>query len=1303
MELKIKRIRYAVYSIQKLFFVLFLLSFSEVYSQTISITKSHTGTLKAGDVIAYTVTATNNTTSVMTGVSISDPVPGTPAVFVPNSLTVGGTSLTCSVPATITNAILISGFNLLPGESLVYSFMIKVPANFSGTGTVAHTANLNAGAATASTSNSISAIPALSVVKTGITDVSPGSVNKTGLIRYMLTVSNTGTATANSTVIRDALDITKVDIAANNSVVVAQNYNGSFVVNKGNTTTHDSIRVTLGDIPAGGITTIQFTVRVKPAAIGSVTNTASALSSNLTGGLSSGTVNSNTTSHTINAGADCSNRNIYFLSFTGSDASAEINNPNRPWQTFFGVITAINAAGGNAILRFQDAYYPTSVSGSTAPTLSTNCVTIDGNYCIFDRNSGASVGFLNVEGQNDTIRNLRLTNFNKSPDCSFNITGTPATPILGFQMDDVKVFGTLQVKATTFTNVEWAEIKNCEWSNNPNGGLDITDSKINFINSTFSCNYRPGATGGDGGAIYAVTTGTSPQTNKTILKFSGCSFYDNRAFGLAGDGGAIYCGDNVTLNLTNSNFLSNYSDGPTGGAIRLNLSSNTLISGCKFRRNYCSAPGRAGGAIYVSGTSGIPTSYPYLTILNSEFDENWASAGGGIHASSCNLKLRGNYFQRNVANSGTSLPASGSGAGAAIYLSEHSYTNFNFVHLTGANPNVTPPPALPGNTQVQYMGTDSTMWVYNGTTYIRQLAAVRDSFVNNILADNPNLNIGGSAIYTGDVNGSSQNLGVNLYGTGNSIPSRIFANLGVSSSVTGNGHLNDWTEWNLFNQPTDLSGYTLGNTQLAPASGTTTITGNSLQINMPNGSGSGVRYATTTSLFSNLASGNIKGWAINLGQSSPNTARRTFFILSCSESNPASPTASGYAVRFRFGTSIELVRFSGGITAATSPTIIQIGSAFSYTGFGPLALLVTFNPTSKEFKFYYSDNSSITGFGRDPRPVKTSTIGVGANPGGTYAANATVAVSGVDDITGTSLPFTGFLLASTATSNAVTTVDDFWMGEFSAPVTAYAYTEPAIPASCPVNPTSTSNCITFSDIGKISLSGCKFMNTYTGDFAASTPVQLQPGQTMTAIVSNFFPVNSPANVYQWRYLVVNPSGVIVQVVTPASHTNVTNTPITPSFSPVVSGTYSVYGYYFNSVSTTAPTPGTTLVALMLNECGSLSNNAATFVVLNPIVETITASCAQNGINSCPDRYFGTVSITGGYPEYASINGLTVPPYIIGADKTYVPAAYTNEMTGWVEYGVPANYINSYIPGNSFGVKTEDDGNCTTYPILSLWI
>ncbi|MFN0200807.1 MAG: T9SS type A sorting domain-containing protein, partial [Bacteroidia bacterium] len=92
---------------------------------------------------------------------------------------------------------------------------------------------------------------------------------------------------------------------------------------------------------------------------------------------------------------------------------------------------------------------------------------------------------------------------------------------------------------------------------------------------------------------------------------------------------------------------------------------------------------------------------------------------------------------------------------------------------------------------------------------------------------------------------------------------------------------------------------------------------------------------------------------------------------------------------------------------------------------------------------------------------------------------------------------------------------------------------------------------------------------------------------------------------------------------------------------------------------------------------------------------VTSSCIQNAQYACPNRFFGTITVTGGYPNYAQSKGLSVPPYLIGIDKTYTPTTYGKEMSSYVALGSSATYVST--TGQNIGVKTEDDGNCTTYP------
>lgn len=1550
--------RFCSLALRPFLICLVLLDWSNVFGQTINITSDKSGvTLRAGDVVTYTVVATNNTAFKITGASISDPIAGvSPAVLVPNSLLVSGTSMTCSVP-TYTTAISLSGFNLLPFESINYRFQLKVPAGYSGTGSVAHTATF--GAASDTETNAVSAIPTLAIVKAGATDVTTGTVNLKGRIEYTITVTNTGNATANAVVVDDVFD-TDVALMTANNVRVTQSYVGTYAVNNGNDAAHTKVNVSLGNIPSGGVATIKFEVLLKTGATGPITNMASVTSSNLTGGVSSGSVNSNTVSHTINAGSSCANRNVYYLSYNGSNGTAVVNNPSKPWQSFKVIIDLINAAGGNAVVRFLDSYYPTSVSGTTNPILSTPCVTIDGNYCVFDRNSGGSVGFLEIaNGANgDTIRNLRLTNFNKSPNCSFDIIGTsPASPITGLVVEDVDIYATQSVKATNFVNVSGAKFVDCDWANNPFGAIDIVDAKITFTNCTWSCNTR----GGFGGAINAKikSGGGSSDAHFTDLKFMGCRFSGNSGTGGAADGGAIYMGCG-TLAIDDTEFNCNTSDASSGtaggGAIRLSSESGSSgkpvsnISNSVFFNNSVSTS-TEGGAI-LQGSAGL------LTLNNCIFQDNVSGNGSALHTNA-NCVINNCYFEGNTTSAAivgspslvdsTTIKGNGAGVSGTIgtlsnslvcgntgtNISAHPTTTTNSLYGTSAeavnNAIVTTTNDASSQT-AGYTFTNNTYSQHslnNGTTLAAsglQTAYTGTTLTEAAYANNADaqgtaeFNGGVSQIASGGNSGGYWSIATNTPYT-NSCDAQGTATFGTGVTLnTGGGISGDYFRLSSTGYLiVPLDGLDLSKSSSAQ------VTYNTLSINNTGNATSNIRIevssdggtswtaavstSTTTSTawtartlaitgltnnmqlrFSKVTAANDDVGVDNIsiqqagylevpiatdltGLSNVNvqyfkkdidggngtssnvrievssdggstwtaaTAQSTATTASWAATTALSITTLSNNMRLRFskvtllGDNVgvddisvtysnpsvnaggywlldpaEAVTSSSNITLASYPNarvsfdVASIGNhginpsgtfeystnggtsyttitalaptSNSFTTLGPFSITPDLT-TQLRFRFTNSNaqNSLVNGLAIDnvkieyDLNIQQATTGDGAAAGYWLAEKNDVITSGDIDLTGLNNVKVQFRAATfgtvasagapvfeyslnggstwtTATGITNPTSSTYVFGFGGASSTPFSIGSPNVnnfrfrlsnPAalvggngirfdniailydqpitcssttvgsdltigtyaclgSCPANPAAADICATF-DLGHISLaSGCNFLNTYTGDFALNTPVTFQPGQSITANVHRFAYNTSVPNPYQWRWLVTNSSGEIMQLATPSNHTTgISNTVITPSFTPVP-GTYRVYGYYFNPNKISVPITGSNISALT-NECGSLSKTFATFEVLKPIVITLATACADNDIQTCGYRVVSTVNVTGGYPEYASSNGIYAPQYILGNDSSYT-SSWSNEMEGWATYNTPTKFVDGYVDGSGFASKVTDDGNCTTYP------
>ena len=1126
------------------------------WAQTITIVNDKgVANLKAGDVVTYTVTVLNNTSAKISSQAISDPllaVPtqAAPAVLIPNSLIVSGTSMTCSVPTTITNAISISGFSLLPGEDIKYRFQLKVPSTYSGTGTVAHTASYNG--VTQSTSNNISAIPALTLTKTVGTDVTTGTVNKFGRLVYTITVKNTGTANANTVVLDDLLNTTNVAIMAVNNVIVTQNYNANYTVNNGNALADTKVNVSLGTMPIGSTATVKFEVLLKSTAVSPVTNTATATATNLTGGLSSGSASSNTVSNTINAAATCSNRNVYYLSYSGLGVGT-VNDPTKPWQSFLQVVNAINAAGGNAVLRFLDSYYPVSVSGTTNPILSTPCVTIDGNYCLFDRNSGASVGFLEMaNGANgDTIRNLRLTNFNKSPGCAFDVYGSSiAAPITGLVVDDVKLYATQSVKGASLLYVSGAKFTNCEWANNPFGAMDIKDATATFTDCNFYCNTR----GGFGGAINVSENTSTANRVFTNLTFIRGKFSGNSGTGTASDGGGIYM--NIgTLSIDGTEFDCNTSGSTSGG-------------------------GSGGGALSF-GSASASSGRPIVSITNAIFSKNSTATGGNGGAilwnSAGTLTLSNSIFTANTCTAGSGLGANKPNV---------TITNCTFQNGSGT--------AISGNP-----GVISNTTVKNNTAGI---SGTVTSLTNSLVCGNTGVNM---ATAPTTVTNS-------LYGTS--------AEAVNNATVTYTGYPNTCAAatagWTFTNGATTVIQQT--------TAGDAAVAGYWL---IENGD-----VITTSNIdvtgFSNVK---IQARAASFGT-----------------------VASIGALRIEYST-------DGGSTWTVATGLTQPTSTTYVNSFGG-ASSVPFNigsPNVSTLKFRFSNPTG----GAVGNGIRFDNFNI------TYDNPITCASTSV----GSTLTIGSYTCVSAASGN------------------------------CPITPTGATVCATFSLGNVIMGSGCKFLNTYTGNFAISAPPILQPGQTVAVNISKLALNKSVPNNYQWRWLVVNSSGSIVQVVTPTggATSTITLAGIATTFTPTTSldGTYKVYGYYYNTSSLSAPVVGATLASLESDKCGSVSTSFGTFEVLKPIVIAVENKCTDNNFNACKDRLLSKVTVTGGYPEYCNgISGLYVPQYVLGIDSSYTtPAAWSNEMAGWVDYNSAMPYMEGWVSAMGLGAKVTDDANCTTYP------
>ncbi|SHH12564.1 polymorphic outer membrane protein repeat-containing protein [Anaerosphaera aminiphila DSM 21120] len=196
-------------------------------------------------------------------------------------------------------------------------------------------------------------------------------------------------------------------------------------------------------------------------------------------------------------------------------------------------------------------------------------------------------------------------------------------------------------------------------------GINLTVSNANFKNNSTSDE------NGFGGAIYS---GKSPVEEKDTLTIGNTKFEENKTTGSGGDGGAVFTNSDIVV-LDTVNFAKNSTEkSASGGALYIMDSdakidnstftdnsvnrwggavvvydSVTNVNNSKFTNNKTSSEEEPeeslGGAIYVYGDKGK------LNIASSDFDENKATYGGGIHLELANsVEISNSNFTKNTAS-----------------------------------------------------------------------------------------------------------------------------------------------------------------------------------------------------------------------------------------------------------------------------------------------------------------------------------------------------------------------------------------------------------------------------------------------------------------------------------------------------------------------------------------------------------------------------------------------------------------------------------------------------------------------------
>ncbi|WP_069592535.1 C1 family peptidase [Methanosphaera sp. WGK6] len=285
---------------------------------------------------------------------------------------------------------------------------------------------------------------------------------------------------------------------------------------------------------------------------------------------------------------------------------------------------------------------------------------------------------LNIIGENTSTTIIDCSSVNNNNNEVISITNTINIMNLSFKNSKTNIisnYGNLTVNNSYFYNNTCSSdtsacienngnltIMNTEFYNvSSSKGSAISDlnsrtSKINIINSTFNQCLSLSGLGGAcyftksnliiqnssfnncsasyGGSIYSYDSNVS--INSSIFK-NNYALMGGAILVLNGSGdGTNFIEERSTININNSSFMNNNAL-YEGGAL-FDIYSNLTVINSNFTNNY----GRNGGAIY--------SDYVVLSINESQFkDNNASSTGGAIYANINNISMKNNVFSRNLA------------------------------------------------------------------------------------------------------------------------------------------------------------------------------------------------------------------------------------------------------------------------------------------------------------------------------------------------------------------------------------------------------------------------------------------------------------------------------------------------------------------------------------------------------------------------------------------------------------------------------------------------------------------------------
>ncbi|WP_420819544.1 DUF7507 domain-containing protein [Paenibacillus pinistramenti] len=149
-----------------------------------------------GDVLTFTTVVTNNSTSAVNNVVLSDPLPAN-TVFVPGTVIAGGVSQPSAVPSAG-----IPVGTLAPGASVTVTFEVNVtmpiPSEINNQSQVSFTSGVFSGSSASNVTTTPVTQPQISIVKSSTADIT-GTITVGDTVVYNVLVSNTGNLAANVT------------------------------------------------------------------------------------------------------------------------------------------------------------------------------------------------------------------------------------------------------------------------------------------------------------------------------------------------------------------------------------------------------------------------------------------------------------------------------------------------------------------------------------------------------------------------------------------------------------------------------------------------------------------------------------------------------------------------------------------------------------------------------------------------------------------------------------------------------------------------------------------------------------------------------------------------------------------------------------------------------------------------------------------------------------------------------------------------------------------------------------------------